>query len=105
MGEYSTFSVRANIKRDSYTAHPIAEENISRERRREGPSKKPCMPRSLNTSHIRNETKPKREVLTFYTSRISGSGHGIYPHGELASLSTEGVSARFPFNKIKGEEP
>ena len=35
------FLVRANTKRDSYTAHPIAEENILRERRREAPSKKP----------------------------------------------------------------
>src|ERR1700679_1629716 len=33
---------------------------------------------------------------------MSESGHGTCLHGELASLSTEGVSARFPFNKAKG---
>jgi hypothetical protein len=32
---------------------------------------------------------------------MSESGHGTCLHGELASLSTEGVSARFPFNDIE----
>jgi hypothetical protein len=64
--------VPANTKRDSYTAHPIAEENILRQRRREAPSKKPRMPRSLNTNHIRNETRPRREVLTFHTAKTVG---------------------------------
>jgi hypothetical protein len=40
--------VRENNKRDSYIPHPIAEERILRERRREAPSKKPAMPRSFN---------------------------------------------------------
>jgi hypothetical protein len=30
---------------------------------------------------------------------MSGSGHGICLHDELASLSADGVSARYPFNK------
>jgi hypothetical protein len=33
---------------------------------------------------------------------MSGSGHGICLHDELASLSTEGVSASCPFNKKGG---
>ena len=35
---------------------------------------------------------------------MSGSSHGICLHGEPAFLSTERVSTRCPFNKIKGEE-
>jgi hypothetical protein len=53
--------VRANTKRDSYTAHPIAEEIILRERRRETPSRKPCAPRSLGTSCLRSKTRSKEK--------------------------------------------
>ena len=70
---FCRFVVRPNTKRDSYTAHPIAEENILRERRREAPSKKPCMPRSLNTAISEMKTRSKTEALTFHTAKKVGT--------------------------------
>lgn len=43
----------------------------------------------------------REQYLLSTQPRLSGSGHGSFVHGELASLSTERVKCTFPFNKSK----
>jgi hypothetical protein len=93
--------VRENNKRDSYTPHPIAEERILRERRREAPSKKPAMPRSFDCRHDQTtEEGLKRGTDIPHRQDCPSKATVLVFSANLHSCLPNAVNVQLPLRKV-----